>query len=184
MGRTKLYDRDAVLDSAMRVFWRRGFTDTSLQQLEQATGVNKSGLYSEFKDKGDLFLSSLRHYVEHRAGEGLLTRAPLGWDNVESLLRAGPACGADRKGCFAINAMREMASLPAEAADIVAASQAAMLALLTRNIGAEKTALPAKAIAEIVLIFFSGLCIEMNLDPPPATVARKVKNFMAMLKAM
>lgn len=184
MGRTKLYDRDALLDAAMLVFWQRGYADTSLQQLERATGVNKSGLYAEFKDKEDLFLSSLRYYVERRAGEGLLTAEPPGWGNVERLLRAGPACSAGRKGCFAINAMREVESLPAAAADIVAASQAAMLSLLVRNIGAEQTRLPAKQIAEIVLIFFSGLCIEMNLGPSPQTVSRKVRNFMGMLKMM
>ena len=43
----------------MPVFWRRGFADTSLHELEQATGVNKSGLYAEFKDKEDLFVQSL-----------------------------------------------------------------------------------------------------------------------------
>jgi AcrR family transcriptional regulator len=29
MGRTKLHDREALLDAAMLVFWRRGFADTS-----------------------------------------------------------------------------------------------------------------------------------------------------------
>lgn len=168
----------------MQVFWQRGFADTSLQQLERATGVNKSGLYAEFKDKGDLYLSSLRYYVDHRASEGLLVQQPPGWSNVAALLRAGPACSVDRKGCFAINAMRELGALPAEAAQIVEASQAAMLALLIQNIGAEKTTMAAKSIAEIVLIFFSGLCIEMNLDPSPSAVNRKVRNFMAVLKTM
>jgi AcrR family transcriptional regulator len=184
MGRTKLYERDAVLESAMQLFWQCGYADTSLHQLEQATGVNKSGLYAEFHDKEDLYLSALRHYIERRAGEGLLTREPFGWRNVEALLRAGPACDGDRKGCFAINAMREMESLPPAAGAIVSASQNAMLALLVRNIGAETTRLPARQIAEIVLIFFSGLCIEMNLDPSPQTVRRKVRNFIAMLKSL
>ncbi|NGZ86160.1 TetR/AcrR family transcriptional regulator [Duganella aceris] len=184
MGRTKLYDRDALLDAAMRVFWQRGFADTSVQQLERATGVNKSGLYAEFKGKEDLYLASLRHYVTQRGAEGLLTAEPPGWSNAESLLQLGPVCGADRKGCFAINAMREVESLPEEAAQIVASSQAAMLALLLKNISVEETRMPPKAVAEIVLIFFSGLCIEMNLSPSPASVKRKVKNFMAMLKTL
>jgi TetR/AcrR family transcriptional regulator, copper-responsive repressor len=42
-----------VLEKAIRVFWKRGFPDTSVQDLERATGVNKSGLYSEFRDKED-----------------------------------------------------------------------------------------------------------------------------------
>lgn len=184
MGRTKLYDRDQLLQAAMEVFWQRGFADTSLQQLERATGVNKSGLYAEFKDKEDLYLSSLRHYVQRRAEDGLLTNEPLGWKNVEALLKAGLACESGPKGCFAINAMRELQSLPPEAAQIVAAWQDHMRVLLIKNINAETTCMPAKQLAEIALTFFSGLCIEMNLSPPPQTVNRMIRNFMAMLKKL
>jgi AcrR family transcriptional regulator len=59
MGRPKNFTRDAVLEKALLVFWRRGFADASLHELELATGVNKSGLYAEFKDKEDLFMQSL-----------------------------------------------------------------------------------------------------------------------------
>ena len=48
----------------MPVFWKHGFADTSVQELERATGVNKSGLYKEFRDKEDLFVACLRHYLE------------------------------------------------------------------------------------------------------------------------
>ena len=51
MGRPKKFSRKGVLEKALPVFWRRGFADASLHELEQATGVNKSGLYSEFEDE-------------------------------------------------------------------------------------------------------------------------------------
>jgi hypothetical protein len=62
-----------VLEKAMPVSWKHGFADTSLQELERATVVNKSGLYTEFRDKEDLFVACLRHYLESR---GLLVDAP------------------------------------------------------------------------------------------------------------
>jgi hypothetical protein len=49
MGRRKNFTREAVLEKALPVFWRVGFAEASLHELEQATGVNKSGLYAEFK---------------------------------------------------------------------------------------------------------------------------------------
>ena len=55
MGRPKKFNRQGVLERALPVFWRRGFADASLHELEVVTGVNKSSLYSEFKDKADLF---------------------------------------------------------------------------------------------------------------------------------
>ncbi len=61
MGRPKGFTREDVLLKAISVFWEKGFSDTRLQDLEQATGVNKSGLYSEFKNKEDIFLESLRY---------------------------------------------------------------------------------------------------------------------------
>src|SRR5260370_42479782 len=78
MGRPKKFNREGVLEKALPVFWRRGFADASLHELEMATGVNKSGLYSEFKDKEDLFTQSLQYYLESLEKKGLLTAEPLG----------------------------------------------------------------------------------------------------------
>jgi AcrR family transcriptional regulator len=44
-----------VLTKAISVFWKRGFADTKVEDLEEATGVNKSGLYSEFSSKEEIF---------------------------------------------------------------------------------------------------------------------------------
>src|ERR1700756_6067667 len=88
MGRPKGFSREEVLEKAMPVFWKHGFADTSVQELEQATGVNKSGLYSEFKGKEDLFVQSLRYYVDNLELGPLLASEPLGWDNIERLLKA------------------------------------------------------------------------------------------------
>jgi hypothetical protein len=38
------------------------------------------------------------------------------------------------------------------------------------------------AIAEMVLSFFSGLCIERNLKSGKASSARKIENFMTALR--
>ncbi len=52
------------LDKAIPVFWKHGFAETTVQDLEEATGVNKSRLYAEFENKDDLFIASLRRYLE------------------------------------------------------------------------------------------------------------------------
>src|SRR5271170_5319725 len=122
MGRKRLFSRESVLDKAIPVFWAKGYADTSLQDLEQATGVNKSGLYTEFKDKEDLFLASLERYVQTRGAE-VLTAQPLGWGNIERFLRLGFGCDDNQRGCFAVNSMREPAGLPAEAQEIISRGQ-------------------------------------------------------------
>ena len=100
MGRPKNFNREGVLEKTLPVFWRRGFADASLHELEQATGVNKSGLYAEFEDKEDLFVQSLRYYLENLEKKGLLTAEPLGWDNIERFSQDGTMQSGRTKGMF------------------------------------------------------------------------------------
>ena len=184
MGRPKNFSREQVLEKAMPVFWKHGFADTSLQDLERATGVNKSGLYTEFRDKEDLFLACLRHYLESQSKRGLLTRQPLGWNNVEAFLKNGPLSKGGQQGCFSVNSMRELAILPDEAYGVVAENRELLERLLAMNIEVEKPKLAPSAIAEMVLSFFSGLCIEHNLKSGRASSTRKVESFMTALRSL
>jgi AcrR family transcriptional regulator len=184
MGRPKNFSREEVLEKAMPVFWTHGFSDTSLQDLERATGVNKSGLYTEFRDKEDLFVACLRHYLESQEKRGLLTREPLGWENVESFLKNGPLNKGEQQGCFSVNSMREFAILPDEAYGVVTENRSLLLHLLAMNIEAEKPRMAPSAIAEVVLSFFSGLCIERNLKYGKASSNRKIENFMTALRSL
>jgi TetR/AcrR family transcriptional regulator, copper-responsive repressor len=181
MGRPKGFNREEVLEKAMPVFWKHGFADTSLQDLERATGVNKSGLYTEFRDKEDLFMACLRHYLESQGKRGLLTKEPLGWKNVENFLKNGPLYKGEQRGCFSVNSMREFAILPDEAYAVVTENRTLLQHLLAMNIEAEKPTMAPSAIAEMVLSFFSGLCIERNLKSGKASSTRKIKNFMTAL---
>jgi AcrR family transcriptional regulator len=144
---------------AGRKCWRRqclssgstGFADTTLQELEQATGVNKSGLYTEFRGKEDLFVACLRHYLERQGKRGLLTKEPLGWKNVERFLQHGPLNKGEQQVCFAINSMREVAILPDEAYGAITENRVLLQHLLAMNIEAEKPRMTSSAIAGMVL---------------------------------
>ena len=184
MGRPKNFSREEVLEKAMPVFWKHGFADTSLQELERATGVNKSGLYTEFRDKEDLFVACLRHYLESQGKRGLLTKEPLGWKNIETFLRNGPLNKGEQQGCFSVNSMREFAILPDEAYGVVTENRTLLERLLAMNIEAERTKMAPSAIAEMVLSFFSGLCIERNLKSGKASSTSKIENFMTALRSL
>ena len=181
MGRPKKFNREGVLDRAIPVFWKHGFANTTLQHLEQATGVNKSGLYMEFKDKDDLFLASLERYAQTRGAE-ILTAQPLGWGNIERFLRLGFGCDDDQRGCFAVNSMRELAGLPAEAQEIISSAQQKLTRLLIKNIEAEEPRLDASMIADVVLTFFHGFCIAQNLKSGKASSERKIRNLMQVVR--
>jgi hypothetical protein len=52
------------------------------------------------------------------------------------------------------------------------------------NIEAEKPTMDPRLIAEMVLSFFSGLCIERNLKSGKASSARKIESLMEMLRGL
>src|SRR6202043_1232777 len=174
MGRPKNFSRQGVLEKALPVFWKHGFANTSLQELEKATGVNKSGLYAEFADKGDLYLESLRHYLRKRQEEELLTAKPLGWNNVERFLKLGPYSLEGQKGCFSVNSMNQFAVLPPAAQEIVSTGRAFLKDLIARNVEAEKPTVKPTALAEMILTFFTGISMEQHLKVSKASMNRKV----------
>jgi TetR/AcrR family transcriptional regulator, copper-responsive repressor len=184
MGRPKNFSREGALEKALPVFWKYGFADTSLQELEKATGVNKSGLYAEFADKGDLYLESLRHYLRKRQEDELLTAKPLGWKNIERFLKLAPCTLEGQKGCFSVNSMNQFAVLPPAAREIVSKSRAFLKDLIARNVEAEEPAMKPTLLAEMILTFFTGITMEQHLKGTKASMNRKVHDFMKVVRKL
>ena len=59
MPRPPSFDRNAALDAALKLFWRRGYTATSLPELLQAMDIARSSFYASFIDKRTLYLECL-----------------------------------------------------------------------------------------------------------------------------
>ncbi|MEM9168762.1 MAG: TetR/AcrR family transcriptional regulator [Pseudomonadota bacterium] len=53
---------DTALESATELFWRLGYAETSVQDLVEATGLNRYALYNAFGDKRGLFIATLDAY--------------------------------------------------------------------------------------------------------------------------
>ena len=184
MGRPKHFSRESVLEKALPVFWKYGFAHTSLQKLERATGVNKSGLYSEFTDKGDLYLESLRHYIRKRREDGTLTSRPLGWRNIERFLKLGPSRVEGRMGCFSVNSMNQFALLPPTARDLVLKSRDFHRDLILKNVEAENPRMKPTLLADMIFTFFIGVAMEQHLKGGKASNNRKVDDFMKVVRKL
>lgn len=68
MARQKEFDREEVLDRALRLFQCKGYEAASLQDLTEATGLSRSSLYDTFADKRALYIAALEHYIERQSG--------------------------------------------------------------------------------------------------------------------
>jgi AcrR family transcriptional regulator len=63
------FDREQVLRSAMNAFMRKGYANTSMQDLKKATGLHPGSIYCAFENKRGLLLEALEQYRIDRSAE-------------------------------------------------------------------------------------------------------------------
>lgn len=133
MARPPQFNRDAVLSAVTQLFWQRGYSSTSVEQIVAAAAINRATLYASFGDKAALFEQALQHYFEpvQRLLEQLqAVDAPLRQlqSFFELTLIALPE--AQRQlGCLLVNSVCELADSDAE----LAASAGQRLAQVQRQ---------------------------------------------------
>ena len=81
-GRPRAYDPDAALRAARDIFWVKGYAATSLDDIVEATGMNRPSLYAAFGDKEAIYLAALKMQGE------LLVTAVAGAVALEIKLKA------------------------------------------------------------------------------------------------
>ena len=105
-GRPRTFDADAALESAMQVFWRKGFEGASLADLTAAMGINPPSLYAAFGSKENLFRKAMDRYEIGPGGyTPIALKAATARDVAEQLLAGAVALhGTARnpKGCLGV----------------------------------------------------------------------------------
>ena len=78
MARPVEYDLEKVLDTAMELFWQKGYENVSMADLVSHTGLNRRTMYSLFNDKEGIFKDALDNYYTKRASQrfSVLTQYP------------------------------------------------------------------------------------------------------------
>jgi len=128
-GRKRSFDKQEVLDQAMRLFWENGYSGTSLNDLTSITGINKPSLYAAFGNKEQLFKDSMEHYSQ-KYGVPLMNKllepenAPLA-ERLKAYMFATAQLVTDPqlpKGCMFVNSSCEAGSeaVPEEIAKTLA----------------------------------------------------------------
>ena len=58
------FDRDDIIDRSIQLFWQRGFSGASMQQVVETTGLKPGSIYHSFGNKEALFREALEHYAK------------------------------------------------------------------------------------------------------------------------
>lgn len=103
-GRPREFDLDEALDKAMRLFWERGYDNTSLADLAAELGITKPSLYAAFTDKQTLFQQALARYAEGPNSFAVRAHSlPTARNVVEALLEGTvnvSTCTSGPRGCL------------------------------------------------------------------------------------
>jgi len=126
-GRPREFDHQQALESAMRVFWTRGYEATSLDDLLKEMDLSKSSFYQAFGSKAELFQKCLAHYRDTSAQQlqASLTGAAKAWDFIRTTLEAvadGTGKKMGRAGCLLMNTATEFGQRDAEVSSTVSAA--------------------------------------------------------------
>lgn len=63
MGRVITFDKEQVLDICLHTFWKYGYDNTTIRDLQQLTGLSGRSLIHSFGDKRQIFDLCLNHYL-------------------------------------------------------------------------------------------------------------------------
>ncbi|MCV0426518.1 MAG: TetR/AcrR family transcriptional regulator [Roseibium sp.] len=63
-GRPRKFDEDETLDRIMLLFWKNGYSATSLDQIAETTGLNRPSLYAAFGSKKAMYLKIIERFAD------------------------------------------------------------------------------------------------------------------------
>ena len=113
MARPRSFSTEDAVAAAAAVFWSKGYRDTAISDLEQATGLNRSSLYTAFGTKQVIFGLALQWYLRSFIGPRLapMERPGAHLDDIEGFFTGLAAFfrtgGQPGRGCLMINTIAE-----------------------------------------------------------------------------
>ena len=174
MARTREFDYDTVVRAARDVFWERGYTSTSLAQLQSATRLSRSSLYETFGSKRELFSSAVNSYLDEVIGPllGPMEAPDSGRDDLVEyflslarFLRSAPDQIATR-GCLMLNTFMELNDLDDAAATLVRGYRRRVRAAIYQSLaGSAGTVRDVGGTADVLTAGQIGIMVTSRIDP-------------------
>lgn len=110
MAKTIQFDYDKALNCATVLFWEKGYKNTTLKDLLNATGLGEGSFYNTLKSKKNLYIECMNHYnnvVTKKRLEAFLSAPSVkqGISDYFDLVISGLQKGDQPKGCLMANSL-------------------------------------------------------------------------------
>ncbi|MFF9085294.1 TetR/AcrR family transcriptional regulator [Streptomyces sp. NPDC014991] len=193
MARTKEFDPDAALRSALELFWRRGYEATSMADLVAHLGIGRASLYATFGSKHELYLRALDRYGQEQNPR--LTRElsrpgpvlPAVRELVRRFAAEATAEATRAQGCLVTNTAVELAPHDPDAARRVEHSWDTLETLLHSALvraqaqGELAGDRDPPALARLLLVLLQGLRVTGKASADPARVRDAAEQALTLL---
>jgi AcrR family transcriptional regulator len=167
--------RDELLTAALRVFARRGYRESRVDEIAAEAGYSKGALYWHFSGKEDLLMALLEERIDApmRDRVALLASAPPERDmSVEGTRAFAQQLGEQREAMLLEReywslAIRdpELRARYAERQTELRGALAAAMEARARHLGTPDLTMPAEDVARIVMSIIGGLSVDELIEP-------------------
>jgi TetR/AcrR family transcriptional repressor of nem operon len=191
MARPTEFDRTKALEAAMKLFWARGYTATSLPDLLEAMGIARSSFYASFGTKRQLFMECLELFgdrtlamIEEDAKE--LPPAALPRAFFEATL-LGVSQRKAMQGCMMVNTVLELADVDPKLKQLAAQKLSAIEKTFARAFelaqqqGQLNSAYTAAEFARMVMTINLGLRVQSRNNHSRAELESMINTSLSML---
>jgi AcrR family transcriptional regulator len=178
--RRRAQTRRHLLDAAAVVFARKGFHGASIDEVAQTAGFTKGAVYSNFKNKEDLFFALIDDRIERQLSivSEVLATGPHAraeqLPRMRALFRSGALFGDDDWEVLHLEFVLYSRRNPAAAEKLADRSRherefvRQLIEEEHANFGVEAS-FPTDQLAELSLALFGGLTVHRLIDPSSVT---------------
>ncbi|MDX2133755.1 MAG: TetR/AcrR family transcriptional regulator [Saprospiraceae bacterium] len=192
MPRTKQFDEQEVLQKATELFWKKGFHDTSIQELVDHLGINRASLYDTYGGKEALFEKTFELYRQRntQAAETLLSGEPSVKEAFHKLFKVildTTVKDSEKKGCFVVNTTAELLPNEAKWAPVLNRNRKTFEALFLKHLQrgvAQGEISPEKDLPSIAAMLYTlnnGLGVVAKINPSKKDLLKVVETALQVL---
>ena len=119
MPRQREFDPKQTLQTAIELFWEKGYYDSSVDEVVKRSGVAKYGIYGTFGTKRELFIKALKQYASDRHSDiqGPIRKPNASLPEIKAFFKQVPKIVTQKnqlRGCLICNTGVELAKHDAE----------------------------------------------------------------------
>lgn len=194
MNRVRAFDPSTTLSQVVDLFAAKGYSETSMEDIVQATGVSRYGLYGTFGNKRELFEQALEQYAEGMGKRSFLRLLEPGasLDHIRAIFdeRVADMTASElNKGCLFIHTAMELAPQDDELRGVLQRFMKRMSKAFSIGLDSAKgrgevaADIDVDAAGEMLTSTMFGLAVLGRTGFPKATLDSIVDNTLESLRA-